>query len=123
MIRLIIVVTATLALSGCGAADFFFNKDIDLQPGHGQMSDIKQRGVFVQSRPDDKGVPSPVVCAEPSPDAMAAVAASLAASMTSKDGGSGSIASTVTESGHSSGYERRRFSCFATGSIGCARVT
>jgi hypothetical protein len=97
MRRSLILATALL-LSGCGAQEFFFNKDVSLTPGHGQMSDIKQRGVFVQSRPDSEGVPSPVVCAEPSPDAMSAVAASLAARADISDSGSGAFASSVNES-------------------------
>jgi hypothetical protein len=97
MRRSLILATALL-LSGCGAQEFFFNKDISLTPGHGQMSDIKQRGVFVQSRPDDKGLPTPVVCAEPSPDAMAAVAASMAANMAGKDSTSASLSASVSES-------------------------
>lgn len=92
------VLGASLALSGCGAQDFFFNKDISLLPGHGQMSDIKQRGVFVQSRPDIDGVSSPVVCAEPSPDAMTAVAASLAARTDLSDTGSAALAASANES-------------------------
>lgn len=95
-----LILIAALMLSGCGAQEFFFNKDISLTPGQGQMSDIKQRGVFVQSRPDRDGLMSPVVCAEPSPDAMAAVAASMAASAASggNDGTSASMSGAVSES-------------------------
>lgn len=98
--RMSLIFAAALTLSGCGAQEFFFNKDISLTPGHGQMSDIKQRGVFVQSRPDQNGVISPVVCAEPSPDAMAAVAASIAgsAAASGSDGASGSLAASASES-------------------------
>ncbi|NWH07613.1 MAG: hypothetical protein HXY22_03020 [Alphaproteobacteria bacterium] len=94
---------AVLFLTGCGTEELFFSKQVDLTPGTGQMSDIKQRGVFVESRPDREGVPTPVVCAEPSPDAMAAVAASLAARADVTEEGSAGFAASLNESAASVG--------------------
>lgn len=63
---------ATLALSGC--ANFFsVHRTLDTQSGQGVLIDIKQRAIVAGERDSKR-----VVCAEPSPDAMAAYAAELA---------------------------------------------
>lgn len=98
--RWLVVIGTAISLCGCGVQDLFFNKDVELKPGRGQMSDIKQRGVFVQSRVDATGREIPILCAEPSPDAMAAVAASLAASGSAggTNPASGALSASVSES-------------------------
>lgn len=79
--------TLVISLSGCSWGNFqSIHRPLDTASGKGALVDIKQRAIVVGER-SVKGSANPgmeqgsitVVCAEPSPDAMAAYAAELAA--------------------------------------------
>ncbi len=75
------IVVCTL-LTGCG--NFMsIHRSIDVDSGKGALIDIKQRGVFVSQHTTATGTET-FVCAEPSPDAMAAYAAETSLSVPEK---------------------------------------
>ena len=65
--------------SGCGANFNSIHRSLDTSSGKGVLIDAKQRAVFVGQRVDGNNRPQTVVCPEPSPDALSAYAAELAA--------------------------------------------
>lgn len=69
-----------VAISGCGWWNTVF-RDFNINDGKGAMIDIKQRAIMVSHQPSlagQSGAMQTIVCAEPSPDAIAAYAAELA---------------------------------------------
>jgi len=68
-------------LGGCGNLNSI-HRTLDTSNGQGVLIDIKQRGIFASTMRDEgQGATTthPVVCAEPSPDALSAYAFDLAA--------------------------------------------
>jgi hypothetical protein len=77
--RIIAAVMTLVGVTACSPGPNYYSNEVDMAPPMAHMSDIKQRGVFVMNRHDEDGKITPVLCAEPSPDAMGAAAASIAA--------------------------------------------
>jgi hypothetical protein len=68
-----------ISLVGCANMNSVY-RDFNVDDGKGAMVDIKQRAVIVSRRTSGTGsIQYPIVCAEPSPDALSAYAAQLAA--------------------------------------------
>lgn len=85
--RLIWATVVGISLSGC--ANFNTStKPFFLPDGEGIAMDAKQRVIFGKERLSDPAI----FCAEPSPDALSALGASLAASGTGNGGTTGSLA-------------------------------
>ena len=66
---------------GCGNLNSI-HRDFNVDDGNGALIDIKQRAIIVSKKTDKSGTSAErktVVCAEPSPDALSAYAAELAA--------------------------------------------
>lgn len=66
-----------VSLTGCARMNSVY-RDLDVDSGKGAMVDIKQRALIV-SRQTSGTETKTIVCAEPSPDALSAYAAELAA--------------------------------------------
>lgn len=66
-----------VSLTGCARMNSVY-RDLDVDSGKGAMVDIKQRA-FIVSRQTSGTETKTIVCAEPSPDALSAYAAQLAA--------------------------------------------
>ena len=74
------VAICSLLLAACGTpGGTIYKKDV-FGPYNVLSLDARQRLVVQGARLDEDGTPHPVVCSEPSPDAIAAQAAALAAS-------------------------------------------
>jgi hypothetical protein len=86
------------SLAACSPGPHYYSNEVDMIPPMAHMSDIKQRGVFVMTRPEDNGPAGPVLCAEPSPDAMGAAAASMAAEANYKGEVSAGLSLAIAES-------------------------
>ncbi|MEQ1931014.1 MAG: hypothetical protein ABL957_10885 [Parvularculaceae bacterium] len=80
----------SLSLAGCANFNTAY-RDFDIDDGAGAMVDIKQRAVIVSRQRDANGDKRSIVCAEPSPDALSAYAAELAA-----EGGNGQVSASLT---------------------------
>lgn len=80
---------SALALTACANLNTAY-RDFNIDDGAGAMVDIKQRAVIVSRQKDDNGVKRSIVCAEPSPDALSAYAAELAA-----EGGNGQVTASL----------------------------
>jgi hypothetical protein len=91
-----VAATSTLVmLSGCGNLNSVY-RDLNTADGRGALIDIKQRAIVVAKRtaaPNDV-----IVCAEPSPDALSAYAAELAAKADLPNGMSAQLSSALQES-------------------------
>jgi hypothetical protein len=81
----LVLVMAVATCAGCARANSIYRK-LDVSKGTGALIDIKQRAIIssVQETTESKGTTGPTtktprVCAEPSPDALSAYAAQLAA--------------------------------------------
>lgn len=105
MRRIAITITTVgvaLAAAGCDGVIF---KELDINDGSGVSLDARQRAILV----NEKGGPNGnrrVVCAEPSPDALAAKAASIAASIGAASGNKsaqGALAAASSETAASIG--------------------
>lgn len=74
------IVLAAITVSGCTSLGNFnsVHRKLDTSEGSGVLIDIKQRAILVGKTSRD-GKESTIVCAEPSPDALSAYAAELAA--------------------------------------------
>lgn len=95
MLRIIAQVIAAALLSGC--ADLFFFKS-DLQsPKTGVSVDIKQRMLLMNEKPDGNNAWRRM-CAEPSPDALTSLGASLGASVLRPAGSTTQIGGSIGES-------------------------
>lgn len=99
-----------LVLSGCVGNMNSIRHQFNVKNGKSQLIDVKQRGIFVGSftkkqvetsntgRTVVKTIEHPVLCAEPSPDAMSAYAAELAAKGGSEGKAYGELSSAMQES-------------------------
>ena len=70
-----------ISILGCGNLNSI-HRDFNVDDGNGALIDIKQRAIIVSKKTDKSGTSAgrkTVVCAEPSPDALSAYAAELAA--------------------------------------------
>lgn len=76
-IRLLPFIALTALSSGCANFNSVF-REFDADAGKSVMVDIKQRAI-ISSRQTEGAKTSTIICAEPSPDALSAYAAELAA--------------------------------------------
>lgn len=91
------IALAAISLVSVGCANFnSVHRELKINEGAGALIDIKQRAIFVSK--DTKAPFGAVVCAEPSPDALSAYAAELAARATVPGKGSGELSSAFQES-------------------------
>lgn len=82
------------------------HRDFNVDEGKGALVDIKQRAIIVSRQTSVKGnsnVTKTIVCAEPSPDALSAYAAQLAAEANVPNQVTGKIAASFQESSSSVG--------------------
>lgn len=87
-----------LAMLGTGCAHLTtYNKPVDLKDGSLSI-DVKQRVVFSQATVGRDSIPSRVVCAEPSPDALTVLGASGAISISALEKG-GNAGASLSETG------------------------
>lgn len=86
------------SLAGC-ANQFSVYRPLDTSQGQGALIDIKQRAIVVTKRGADT-----VVCAEPSPDAMAAYAAELSANIKNAGGATAELTANTREAAAYIGY-------------------
>lgn len=93
------IILATASLVGCSST--IFNK-FDVSKNESVSLDARQRTIIVQPnhrRTDINGEPlAKVVCAEPSPDALSALSASLAGGANYKDDVAAKLSSAISES-------------------------
>ncbi|WP_375207886.1 hypothetical protein [Hyphococcus sp.] len=88
--KIICYVILLLGAAGCSANHNTAFRNFDVNDGSGAMVDIKQRAVLVSRDKWDDGSTRTIVCAEPSPDALSAYAAELAA-----EGGNGKVGASL----------------------------
>lgn len=77
----IFIMAILLFIAGCANMSSVY-RDFNVDEGKGAMVDIKQRAIIVSRQTSVKGasnITKTIVCAEPSPDALSAYAAQLAA--------------------------------------------
>lgn len=95
----VVFIVLSLIAAGCSANHNTAFRDFDITDGSGAMVDIKQRAILAARMPYKVYNPetkkneeheSFIVCAEPSPDALSAYAAELAA-----EGGNGKVGATL----------------------------
>ena len=113
MRTLILCSSFAILLCGCAALDGK-QRELNLMDGGGVSFDISRRAILVGEAPTQENSQGSteensegstqensrrVVCAEPSPDAMTTLAASLSASGSLPSGASGELASAFSESG------------------------
>ncbi len=91
-----LIVTSLLSFSGC-ASFTSIHRTFDVSSNDSSLIDIKQRAILVSHDRNDPNAP-PIVCAEPSPDAMSSIAYELAASMTDPSGLQKQLANSLQES-------------------------
>lgn len=82
------------AVAGCANFNSVYRP---LESGSGALIDIKQRAI-IAAKPAESGKP-PIVCAEPSPDALSAYAAQLAADAKISEKAAAQLAASFQESG------------------------
>lgn len=92
--RSVLIIVAILFMSGCARLDTV-KRGLDVRE-KGVLIDIKQRAI-ISSGSDNADNP-PIVCAEPSPDAMTAFAAELAAEGTTPQGISAELRAAIQNS-------------------------
>ncbi|EGQ8022024.1 hypothetical protein RAL01_000614 [Vibrio vulnificus] len=80
--RYVVGLTMLISLSGCGNLNSI-HRNFDVSDGNGALIDIKQRAILVSKTSDSS---QPIVCAEPSPDALSAYAAELGVQIPQKVG-------------------------------------
>lgn len=91
-------------LGGCTLAEFSsINRDFNITNNPSKLIDAKQRTILVSNHLDPSGNTKPIVCAEPSPDALTVLAAGFAAQGQASSGDGGSLAASIAESGGSIG--------------------
>ncbi len=91
------VVIGAAGISGCGNLNSVF-REFSVDSGTSVMVDIKQRAVLASSRVSEDNHKITTVCAEPSPDALSAYAAQLAAEASAPDKFAAQLAASVNES-------------------------
>jgi hypothetical protein len=99
--RTAVVSTVLITLSGCTLAELTsINRSFDIEKNTSKLIDVKQRTVLVSNH---RGSTKPIVCAEPSPDALTILSASLSGQVQLRSGDSGSLAAALAEAGGSIG--------------------
>lgn len=102
LLKLGITVTASLFASGCTLAEFSsINRTFNPSMGDSRLIDAKQRAI-ISIIPQNRDARAPIVCAEPSPDAIQATAAALEGSGALEKPGAGA-ASLQAAAGFSEG--------------------
>ncbi|MFZ5775766.1 MAG: hypothetical protein ACOY3Z_09815 [Thermodesulfobacteriota bacterium] len=89
------VITIALVMTGCANLNSV-HREIKVSEGSGALVDIKQRAIFASK--DTKAPYGTIVCAEPSPDALSAYAAEIAAKADVPNKASVAISSAFQES-------------------------
>ena len=93
--KIINIIFLITCLSGCAYFDTV-KRTLTIDDGDGALIDIKQRSILVSRQHRGKHIQT-LVCAEPSPDAMAGYAAELAAKANVAGQGSGELTSAFQE--------------------------
>ena len=107
--NLIVVAITSLTLSGCIANMNSVRHKFKVSDGKSQLIDVKQRSILVSSKQEKieetegnkttiRTKSHPIVCAEPSPDAMSAYAAEMAAKGGSEGKAYGELSAAMQES-------------------------
>ena len=107
--NVIVVAITSITLSGCIANMNSVRHKFKIRDGKSQLIDVKQRGIFISSKEErieetiadkkiTRTIKSPIVCAEPSPDAMSAYAAEMAAKGGSEGKAYGELSAAMQES-------------------------
>ncbi|WP_342063606.1 hypothetical protein Q7574_02870 [Acinetobacter pittii] len=107
--NVIVIAITSLTLSGCIANMNSVRHKFKIRDEKSQLIDVKQRGIFISSKEErieemigDKKFTRiknhPIVCAEPSPDAMSAYAAEMAAKGGSEGKAYGELSAAMQES-------------------------
>jgi len=107
--NVIVIAITSLTLSGCIANMNSVRHKFKISDEKSQLIDVKQRGIFISSTEEkieegtgDKKITRtirhPIVCAEPSPDAMSAYAAEMAAKGGSEGKAYGELSAAMQES-------------------------
>lgn len=107
--NLIVIAITSLTLNGCIANMNSVRHKFKISDGKSQLIDVKQRSVLVSSKQEKieeaignkttiRMISHPIVCAEPSPDAMSAYAAEMAAKGGSEGKAYGELSAAMQES-------------------------
>lgn len=107
--NVIVIAITSLTLSGCIANMNSVRHKFKISDEKSQLIDVKQRGIFISSTEEkieegtgDKKITRtkrhPIVCAEPSPDAMSSYAAEMAAKGGSEGKAYGELSAAMQES-------------------------
>lgn len=100
-----VTVVAAIAMfgTGCGAFSGKTFKKFDINKNTSISMDASQRAILVKTSTDDEGHDYQTVCAEPSPDAMIAASAGLAAKGASGTGATGEASAQFAQAATSIG--------------------
>lgn len=94
----LLVMIPAIVIGGCGNFNSI-HRDLDISNGRGAIVDVKQRAIIVDTTTTPNGtVTDRSVCAEPSPDALSAYAAEIAANLSKQGVGELGLALATQES-------------------------
>lgn len=107
--NVIVIAITSLTLNGCIANMNSVRHKFKISDGKSQLIDVKQRSILVSSKQEKieetignkttiRAISHPIVCAEPSPDAMSAYAAEMAAKGGSEGKAYGELSAAMQES-------------------------
>lgn len=107
--NVIVIAITSLTLNGCIANMNSVRHKFKISDGKSQLIDVKQRSILVSSKQEKieetignkttiRTISHPIVCAEPSPDAMSAYAAEMAAKGGSEGKAYGELSAAMQES-------------------------
>ena len=100
LLRLSVLVILCAFGVGCANLNSVY-RDFNVSQGSGAFIDIKQRGVYVIKKVTPQG--EVIICAEPSPDALSAYAAELAAKVQLPNGIGGELSGAFKENAQFTG--------------------
>jgi hypothetical protein len=103
--KYIFTILSSLLLLSCAEANSI-RRTFDTSGNSSQLIDAKQRSILISTqfrKNDNKMISQPIVCAEPSPDALSAIAASAGGSIFTPSGFTAELAGAVSESASSIG--------------------
>lgn len=110
-----ILCTVLLGLGGCTFAEMnSISRNFDISSNSSKLVDVKQRSILVSNHLDKDGKKQPIVCAEPSPDALTVLSAGISGQVQTPKVG-GSLAATLSEAGASIGLRTQSITLLRDG--------